>query len=308
MPLRLPPLSALRFFEAAGRHLSFKKAAEELNITPGAVSHGIAALEQALGAPLFVRETRKLTLTPEGADFLPYVAEAFSLIAIGARRLPGHAGGRPIAVSCAPTFASRWLLPRLAAFRERWPGVQVTVNTSSRRVGFPVDGFDLAIRLSRASQAGESWCRLFSERFLPVCAPALRARVVDGDGRFDPRAAPLIHVTSVSEDWAAWAAAAGVDWVAPPDGEGGEGGLRVDTIQLALDAAVAGLGVALGRRPFVDRELAEGALVAVGPEVEAPESAYWLVGVEGADRRPDLRAFRRWLVAQAREVVWPANE
>src|ERR1700722_10961538 len=127
MPLRLPPLPALRFFEAAGRHLSFKRAAGELNVTPSAVSHGILALEQALGVALFIRETRKLSLTPEGADYLPYVSEALSLIAIGTERLPGRQGHRTIAVSCAPTLASRWLLPLLHRFSARFPAVGVTV-------------------------------------------------------------------------------------------------------------------------------------------------------------------------------------
>src|SRR5271154_1374965 len=138
MPLRLPPLSSLRFFEAAGRHGSFKLAAAELNVTPSAVSHGIVALEQALGVELFLRGPRKLSLTPEGADYLPYVSEALSLIAIGTQRLPTNQPNRTIAVSCAPTLASRWLLPRLHDFSSRWPNISVTVDTSRRQVGFPV--------------------------------------------------------------------------------------------------------------------------------------------------------------------------
>src|SRR5580658_1765237 len=130
MPLRLPPLSSLRFFEAAGRHRSFKLAAAELNLTPSAVSHGILGLEQALGGELFIREPRKLSLTPAGADYLPYVSEALSLIAIGTQRLPNNRTSRTIAVSCAPTLASRWLLPRLHRFSSRWPDTSVAVDTS----------------------------------------------------------------------------------------------------------------------------------------------------------------------------------
>ncbi|MGF6505974.1 DNA-binding transcriptional LysR family regulator [Paraburkholderia sp. 32] len=150
MPLRLPPLPALRCFEAAGRHQSFKLAAAELNVTPSAISHGIVGLEGALGVELFVREPRGISLTAIGADYLSYVSEAFSLIAIGTQRLPNHRADRPVALSCAPTFASRWLLPPLAGFRARWPHVVVSVDTSRRQVGFPVDGFDFAIRMSRA--------------------------------------------------------------------------------------------------------------------------------------------------------------
>ena len=185
MPLRLPPLSSLRFFEAAGRHRSFKLAAAELNVTPSAVSHGIVALERALGVALFIRAPRKLSLTPEGADYLPYVSEALSLIAIGTQRLPHNRANRTIAVSCAPTLASRWLLPRLHNFSKRWPTIGVTVDTSQRHVGFPVDGFDFAIRMSWTTAAGAAWTRLFGERLVPVCSPAYRETLVDDAGNID---------------------------------------------------------------------------------------------------------------------------
>jgi len=290
MPLRLPPLPALRFFEAAGRHLSFKLAAAELNVTPSAVSHGIVGLERALGVELFVREPRKLSLTAEGADYLPYVSEALSLIAIGTQRLPHHGARRGITVSCAPTFAARWLLPRLHRFAERWPTIGVTVDTSRRQVGFPVDGFDFAIRMSRTAAAGAA--RLFGESLVPVCSPAYREAMAGEGGTVDLRRAALIHVTPAGEDWQAWlerTGTEGVDLAA---------GLRVDTIQMAFEAAAMGLGVALGRRPLVDHDLASGALVEAGlPEIGA-ETAYWLVGSDGADRRPDLLGFKRWLLRE----------
>lgn len=293
MPFQLPPLSSLRLFEAAGRHLSFKRAAEELNITPSAVSHGVVALEQALGVRLFLRETRKLKLTAEGADYLPYITEALSLIAIGTRRMPGRDGGRRVSVSCAPTMAARWLLPHLPEFLARYPGVSVSVETSHRQVAFPVDGFDFAIRSMRAPLADAAWTLLFRERLVPVCAPGCRDRLAaDGSGP-NLAEAPLIHVVSVSEDWAEWCAATGTHGLEL------EGGLRLDTIQLAFEAAKAGLGVAIGRRPLVDGDLADGSLVEAGPEAAATESAYWLVCAEGADRRPDLRAFKVWLLGLA---------
>jgi DNA-binding transcriptional LysR family regulator len=292
MPPRLPPLSSLRFFEAAGRHHSFKLAAAELNLTPGAVSHGIAGLEQALGVDLFVRGPRGLSLTPEGADFLPYVSEAFSLLAIGARRLPGGRTNRTISVSCAPTLASRWLLPRLHDFTRHWPTVSVTVDTSRRQVGFPVDGFDFAIRMSRAPVAGAAWTRLFGEQLVPVCGPAYRARLRDDAGNIDLRRATFIHVTSASEDWRAWLDNRGIDGIDPA------AGLRFDTIQLAFEAAIMGLGVALGRRPLVDSDLATGALVELSPHAMVAETAYWLVSSEAADHRPDLSGFKRWLLRE----------
>ncbi|QQC65947.1 LysR substrate-binding domain-containing protein [Paraburkholderia ginsengisoli] len=296
MPLRLPPLPALRFFEAAGRHQSFKLAAAELNVTPSAVSHGIVGLEQALGVELFVREPRGISLTATGADYLSYVSEAFSLIAIGTQRLPNHRADRPIALSCAPTFASRWLLPRLASFRARWPKVNVSVDTSHRQVGFPVDGFDFAIRLSRSPVAGTAWTRLFGERFVPVCSPAYLHCLRDEHGNLEVNRATLIHVNAASEDWQAWLDASGAD------GFDLSGGLRVDTIQLAFEAAAMGLGIALGRRPLVDGELASGTLVeACSPTIDSA-GAYWLVSAEStesAQRRPELLDFKRWLVSEA---------
>lgn len=305
MPLRLPPLPALRFFEAAGRHQSFKLAAAELNVTPSAISHGIVGLEQALGVELFVREPRGLSLTPAGADYLSYVSEAFSLIAIGTRRLPNNRANRTIALSCAPTLASRWLLPRLQGFRARWPNANVTVDTSHRQVGFPVDGFDFAIRMSRAPVAGTAWTRLFGERLVPVCSPAYRESLLDEQGNFDLRRATLIHVNAASEDWQAWFEATGAigttDTTGSTDTNGIDlsDGLRVDTIQLAFEAAAMGLGVALGRRPLVDRDLASHALVEASPQTIASTTAYWLVSSESADHRPELFDFKRWLLTEA---------
>jgi LysR family glycine cleavage system transcriptional activator len=292
MPLRLPPLSALRFFEAAGRHQSFKLAAAELNVTPSAVSHGIVALEQALGVELFIRAPRRLSLTPEGADYLPYVSEALSLIAIGTERLPGNRAHRMITVSCAPTLASRWLLPRLRNFNNRWPNIGVAIDTSRRQVGFPVDGFDFALRMSRAPVAGAAWTRLFRETLVPVCSPAYRDGLADAAGNIDLSRATLIHVTPASEDWQAWFDRTGAKGMAPA------GGLRFDTIQLAFEAAIMGLGIVLGRRPLVDRDLATKALVEIGAEAIAAETAYWLVSSEGAAHRPDLVRFKRWLLAE----------
>jgi LysR family transcriptional regulator, glycine cleavage system transcriptional activator len=194
-------------------------------------------------------------------------------------------------VSCAPTLASRWLLPRLHGFRNRWPNISVTVDTSRRQVGFPVDGFDFAIRMSRAPVAGLAWTRLFGEQLVPVCSPAYRDTLINDVGNIDLGRATLIHVVPASEDWQAWLDKSGVDGIEPA------GGLRFDTIQLAFEAAAMGLGVALGRRPLVDRDLATKTLVEISPTIVA-ETAYWLVSSEGTDHRPDLLAFKRWLLSE----------
>jgi LysR family transcriptional regulator, glycine cleavage system transcriptional activator len=297
MPQRLPPLNALRLFEAAARHRSFKLAAAELNVTPGAVSHGIGALEEMLGVELFVREPRGLSLSAAGEHYLPYIAEAFSLIAIGTQTLPDKRRRRSIAVTCAPTLAARWLVPRLADFRARWPGIDVSVDTSRRQAGFPVDGFDFGLRLSRGPVDGASWQRLFGERLVPVCSPAYRASLTGADGIPDLARAALIHVDTASQDWQAWMDGANLD------GLDLHGGLRFDTVQLAFDAAAAGLGVAIGRRPLVDRELAAGTLVEASATSVETQTAYWLCESPQASARADLVAFRNWLIAQAAAFV-----
>lgn len=306
--MRLPPLPALRFFEAAGRHLSFKAAAEELNVTPSAVSHGVAALEQSLGVTLFVRETRRILLTPAGADFLAYVSEAFSLIAVGTQRLPNRTAERRISITCAPSPAARWLAPRLADFRARRPDVSLSVDTSRRQVRFPLDGFDFAVRSAVAPPAGsQTWVRLFGERLVPVCAPDYPARCADPQGRCDLRRATLIHVTTVSEDWAAWAERAGGE-ATQEVAAGLNRGLSFDTVAMALDAAAAGLGVAMGRRPLADADLKAGRLVTTG-HAEVPAAvSYWLVCAEAGDARPEITAFRRWLTEEARAFAGGTDE
>jgi LysR family glycine cleavage system transcriptional activator len=294
MAFRLPPLSSLRFFEAAGRHLSFKLAAAELNVTPSAVSHGIVALERALGAELFLREPRRLALTPEGAEYLPYISQALSLIAIGTERLPGTSSNRTIAVSCAPTFALRWLLPRLPRHGSHWPHVSVTVDTSPRQVAFPVDGFDFAVRMSPECNAGAEWVKLFGETLTPLCSPAYRDTLRNADGSVDLGRATLIHLTRASEDWNSWIERTGTQAL------DASRGLRFDTAHLAFEAAAMGLGVVMGRRPLVDRDIASGALVDLGLASIDAQAAYWLVSSDGADLRPHLLGFRNWLLQETR--------
>lgn len=293
---RTPPLSTLRLFEAAGRHLSFARAASELNLTPSAVSHGIVGLEKALGVKLFVREPGRLALTREGAEYLTYVSEALSLILIGTRRLPTPRSGRTLAISCAPTLATRWLLPRLPAFRSRHPQIAIRIDTSHRQVGFPIDGFDFALRLGRVPTPRHRSVRLFEDWLLPVCSPAQRGAVIGPDGALDLRRATTIHVTSATEDWQAWSDASGAAELASADT------LHVDTFAMALQAAAAGLGIALGRGALMDRELREGTLVGVGAAIPAATS-HWLVSAEGDDDRQEPDLFRTWLLAEARRFA-----
>ncbi|VVD99760.1 Glycine cleavage system transcriptional activator [Pandoraea iniqua] len=297
MPPRLPPLSALRLFEAAGRHQSFKRAAAELHLTPSAVSHGIVGLEQTLGIALFTRSPQGLSLTPEGVDYLAYVTEAFSLLMTGTRRLPTRDSTRAIALTCAPTLASRWLLPRLSRFTQRMPDVDVTLDTSRRQVGFPTDGFDFAIRLSRAPVASDTWHRLFGEQFVPVCSPAYHAAHANAHGKIDLQAVTRIHVSSASEDWQGWIEGAGVD-----DFDA-RGGLSFDSIQMAFDAAIIGLGVVIGRRPLVDEYLANGALMPAHGITTTSQGAYWLICADDIEPHPACTAFRDWVIEEASQAL-----
>jgi LysR family glycine cleavage system transcriptional activator len=289
MVYRLPPLSSMRLFEAAGRHLSFKAAAEDLNITPSAISHGVQTLEEWLGVELFVRGNRSLSLTEAGAVYLPQVQAALDLLSRASETVPGRKPTGRLTVSVPPTFGMRWLLPRLRRFNERHPRIEVTVDTSQRRVEFSRDGIDVAIRMGRGDWAGLHATCLVRERLVPVCAPAVAATIRSAD---DLRRATLLHVTRAGEDWAAWGGLAGIDLSAAA------GGLRFDTIQMALEAAVAGIGVALGRLPRVEPDFAAHRLVPVlGPPLVCA-TGYWLVMQRETVMRPEVNAFRKWIDAE----------
>lgn len=288
MAYRLPPLNTLRLFEAAGRKLSFKRAAEELDVTPSAVSHGVQTLEDWLGAPLFHRSRRGISLTAAGKAYLPAVAEALKLLASAADRVPGSSGNT-LRISVTPTFGSRVLLPRLHRFRSRHPEISVSIDTTHDVVEFPRDRADLGIRLGNGSWTGLATEWLLTESLVPVCAPALLQRLGPMQSLCD---APLIHITTMDQDWQAWAHAAGRGSVDC------QRGLKVDNSQMAIEAAVEGLGIAIGRRPMVDPELEQGTLVRFDFQEVQSEKSYWLVAPAEALARPEIQAFREWLLEE----------
>jgi DNA-binding transcriptional LysR family regulator len=294
MAFRLPPLSSLRVFEAAARHASFRKAAEELNITASAVSHGIQTLEGWLGVELFRREARGLRLTPAGEAYAPQVNQALSILAKATEQLPGRKATGTLSVSSAPTFATRILLPRLEKFAARHPDIRVTIDTSARIVDLTLDQFDIAIRFLATKKAAPGWVLLAKETLVPVCAPGLKAQLGAATDAELLARAPLIHVTSaLSTDWGYWFAASGVEVPASIDG-----GLRVDSIQMGFDAATRGLGIVLGRHPLVDDDLDSGRLVPLARQAIASGSGYWLVSAEADFQKPEVKQFRRWLLGE----------
>lgn len=286
MAYRLPPLNTLRLFEASGRHLSFKLAAEELNLTPSAVSHGIASLEDWLGVPLFVRGHRSLMLSAAGLAYLPRIREVLQQLAGATESLPGRRASRRLAVSVAPTFGLRRLIPGLPRFHARHPGIEVTIDTSHRQVDFPRDGIDAAVRMGRGDwQDLYSLC-LAEEELVPVCSPDMARRIASAS---DLETLPLLHVMNVSEDWAAWADLAGVG------GLNLGHGVKVDTIHMAFEAAAQGVGVAMGRLPLAAPDLAAGRLVPVLGPPRRCRTGYWLVAGRESLSRPEVAAFRDWI-------------
>lgn len=299
MAFRLPPLSSLRVFEAAARHNSFRKAADELNLTASAVSHGIQTLENWLGVELFLRESRGLRLTSAGAIYAPLVNQALGVLAKATEQLPGRKATGMLAISGAPTFTSKILLPRLERFTAQYPDIRVTIDTSHRLVDLALDDFDVAIRYLSIKDSAPDWTLLVGETLLPVCSPSLKQRFGALDTALLSRA-PLIHLTSVSADWHHWFRASGIAAPASIDA-----GLRVDNMQMAFDAAVRGFGIVLGRRPLVDDDIASGRLVALVDGAIPSDSGYWLVTSQTEFQKPEVKLFRQWLLVELGMAVQP---
>jgi len=289
---RLPPLKALRAFEAAARHLSFTRAAEELYVTQAAVSHQVKQLEQHLGVRLFQRLNRALMLTPEGQSYLLPVRRAFEMLEDATARLVELEPRGPVSVSVLPSFASRWLVPRLGRFRERWPEADVRVAPDVRVVDFRRDQIDVAIRYGTGDYPGLYVRQLMTEVIFPVCSPEL---LVGGRRLREP--ADLAGFTLLHDDghgvWRMWLAEAGVDEKLA------ERGYVFTDSSLLVQAALAGQGVALARGALVADELEAGRLVRPFDRSLPARFAYYVVCPESTAERPLVRAFIDWLREEA---------
>lgn len=290
MSLRLPPLASLRQFEAAARHASFSKAAIELGQTASAVSHAIDSLEKHLGTILFKREGRGVTLTAAGQTFVDYVRDGLTMIASGAERLPGRPTDQHVMLSVVPTFAQRFLVPRISGFRKQHPGIRLSIDTSHLLVNFPHDAADLSIRFGRGVWPSAKSELLFLESLIPVVSPSYLSTITKA-GVINWSSATFICVSFLEHDWGSWRRSAGRKPHAGYE-------LHFDTAHLAYDAAVAGMGIALGRLPMILPELESGALVVAMEPVVDIEVGYWLVGPEGRGSRPAVDVFRRWLLQE----------
>ncbi len=288
----LPSTGLLSAFEAAARTGSFTLAARELDLTQSAVSRQIKALEEQLGATLFLRDRQRVHLTAAGETYARDIREALKAIASASLTLRANPQGGALALAILPTFGTRWLAPRLPAFLATSPGITLHLSTRLEPFDFAAERLDAAIHFGKDDWENAEAAFLMDETVLPVCAPALRDH-----HRFavpaDLAAAPLLNLATRPDAWERWFAA------------GGAGNVRVtgmvfDQFATMAQAAMHGLGIALLPRFLVDRELADGTLVAALDLPTASLGAYWLVWPKTRAAYPPLVRFRDWIVAAAR--------
>ena len=296
--LPLPPLNALRAFEAIARHLSFAKAADELHVTPAALSHQIRALEEQLGLPLFHRRTRSIELTDAGRLIYPGLHAGFESVRGAMAQLDRSRDSNVLVISATPGLVAKWLMPRLWRFLHAHPDIDARVSASLKIADFAAEGVDVAIRLSKENHPELYAERLFNDSVLPVCSPRLVEQGLRSPADL-PRF-PLIHYDipmsmRAPPLWADWFAVAGLQGDATR-------GLKVNVADHALDAAVAGAGVSLSFKLIASDDVHSGRLVTpFGPELPLA-SGYNFVCPKGHEKRPNVRAFRDWLFAEMEET------
>lgn len=293
---RLPPLNALRAFEATGRHLSVKHAAEELCVTPGAVSQLLKTLELHLGVVLFRRVNRGILLTDAGQGFLPPVRNAFRQIEEATRRVTLSADTGILTVSVTPFFASAWLVPLLGEFQERHPEIDLQIVTSTALVDFSRDGVDLAVRHGLGRYPGLCSDRVLTAEVVPVAAPALVARLGVPRRPADLTRWPHVH-DAERKGWHLWFQAQGIDETGPLRGT------AFDDSSLLCKAVLAGQGVGLLPAAMAAVDLAEGRLVRLSEAVLLEDFAYYLVYPDGTQTRRKVAAFRTWILNAAASTI-----
>lgn len=296
----MPPLNALRAFEAAARLLSFTKAADELNVTPGAISQQIRQLEDFYGMPLFHRTTRTLIITEAAQAVLPLVREAFDKLHQANERLSHQSDEATLTISTSPSMGQRWLLPRLETFRARHPDIDIRIDATDRLADFTRDGIDMAIRYGRGVYPGLVAEPLYDEVAVPICSPSL----LEGEHPLckpeDLKHKTLIHLdwkmeTEAAPTWRMWLEASGVKDVDPTRG------LSFTSDGLAIQAALDGLGVTLTTPALVSKDLASGKLVQPFADALSLKMAFkpYLVYPEGALQSAKVCAFRTWAMEEA---------
>ncbi|MDP6389374.1 MAG: transcriptional regulator GcvA [Alphaproteobacteria bacterium] len=296
MATLLPPLKSLPVFEAAARHLSFTKAAGELNVTQAAVSHQIKGLEDWLGIDLFRRYNRRLALTEAGQAYLPSVRDSLDALARATENLRGTEETGALTVSVLTSFAATWLMPRLRYFRASHPEIDVRIDAEDGLADFAAGDVDLAIRYGHGDYPGMRVDRLMTEDIFPVCSP----RLLEGPHPLrrpeDLRHHTLLHDTK-RDDWQRWLMAAGFEDYYSSHGP------AFNFANMVLDAAIAGDGVALGRSAIAEEALADGRLVKPFDVSLPAEFAYYIVTPEATADRPKIVAFREWFLEEGAAYV-----
>lgn len=294
MPRRLPPLNALRAFEAAARYESFTRAAEELCVTQGAVSHQVKALEIELGIKLFNRERQRLVITEAGRSYLVVIRDALDRIAAGTERLVQRQSAGALTVSTSPNFAAKWLVHRLGRFAEAYPEIDLRVSASLHHVDFAREDIDLAIRHSEATGSGLNMTRLCAEELFPVCSPKLLKGRKGALNPADIGRLTLLHVND-RQDWGKWLEAAGLKNVDLSRGP------ILNQASMAIDAAVDGQGIALARTALATWDLIGGRLIRPFALSLPVSYAYWIVCPKATAQLPKIVAFSGWLLTEAAE-------
>lgn len=297
MARRLPPLNALRAFEAAARQLSFTKAAEELNVTQAAISHQVKTLEEHLGLPLFRRLNRRLVLTEAGQLYLPVLRDAFDAVAAGTARLGQDRESGTLHVSVLPSLAAKWLLPRLSRFRDRHPDIDVMVSANNRLIDFAEGTIEMGIRYGLGDYPGLRCDLLLPDEVFPVCSPKLMQGKHALKSPADLKHHTLLHDEvsrhDESPDWKNWLKAAGVG-----DIDAGRGPGFSDS-SMVIEAAAAGQGVALGHRWLAAADLESGRIVMPFGPVVPSKFSYYIVSPPAVAEARRVRLFRDWLLGEA---------
>jgi LysR family glycine cleavage system transcriptional activator len=295
----LPPLNALRAFEATARNLSFSKAAEELHVTPAALSHQIRGLEDYLGLKLFLRRARSIALTEAARLIYPGIRNGFESLREAVEQLDRGQRDHILVVSATPGLTAKWLAPKLYRFLAKHPEIDTRISASVTYANFTTDGVDVGIRLSSGDHPDLYVEKLVDEWLIPLCSP----RLLDGDRPLrSPR--DLAHFNLIQVDlpgivptWSDWARLAGVADIDTTRG------LRLNVADHALDAASEGAGVVLAYKLVASRDIRLGRLVApFGPEIRVPDRAYYFVCPRGFEKRPAVRAFRDWIFEEVAET------
>ena len=300
---RLPPLTALRAFEAAARHMSFAKAAEELHVTPAALSFQIKSLEDHLGAPVFHRLNRAVELTEAGRALAPGVTDGFQSLNTAWRSAQRLTNEVTLMVTAGPAFTAKWLAPRFYEFARAHPDIDLRFSATLRNLDFARDEVDVAIRFGLDKQDPGLWMHpLAGEWVVPVMTPDMAERFPTPESLRD---ATLIHDESIAflrpqVDWAAWFRLMNLDIDATH-------GPRFTGADHSIDAALAGAGVALGRRALVVKDIDEGRLVAPFPHAIGLQARFRFLCREGTENRPHIAAFRQWMLDEIAKLT-PVTE